>query len=358
MRFAVKFRLPRLGSRQDQANLISGRMISSAVCAQVEATLRDAADLDTARFPAPIYYSLRLHQINAFGYRPDWAETLLAFVRFDSQDRPYFPMSPETPEAHRHKFLCALALSENSPGRWQGEGWDFQAEDFVAPILELPVEEWGDKSIVPEPSWTLQFLSAYLDSAGTWRGKTTALEAVVRRYWEIYFRDFASQDLWHPGRTPFTESGLHFLEAINKLCQRQSQFSPSYLPELKQHLRLRIESSLQESSILLSNSDWMTKDYRHQALEIALSQLLVLGHSLEVAFHPRGALRSFWTSPEWRELEKSAQELAKLMQVFFDPRVQELMDEEKRRAHAFPLLHAYHAIRLSSPEPLTIPRRS
>lgn len=121
----------------------------SAVCAQVEAALRDAKGSNFHELPAPVFYSLRLHQINAFGYRPDWAEPLLSYVRFDPQGRPYFAISPETPEAHRHKFLCALALSEDSPGVWELGGHSFGADDFVEPILGIPVEEWGDRSIVP-----------------------------------------------------------------------------------------------------------------------------------------------------------------------------------------------------------------
>jgi hypothetical protein len=194
--------------------LLSGLVIS-AVCAQVEATFRDAADPAFRRLPTPVFYSLCLHQINAFGYRPDWAEALLPYVKFTAQNLPFFPLSPETPEAHRHKFLCALTLSENSPGAWERDGHSFEAQDFVDPILESPVKEWGDNSLVPEPSWTLQFLSAFLDETGRWQGQETPFAAVAQDFCLTYFKDFANGDLWHPGRTPFTETGLHFLEAIN-----------------------------------------------------------------------------------------------------------------------------------------------
>jgi hypothetical protein len=332
--------------------------VISAVCAQVEAALRDAAGSDFQKLPATVFYSLRLHQINAFGYRPDWAEPLLTFVRFDSQGRPYFAINPETPEAHRHKFLCSLALSDNSPGHWKRADRSFRAADFVEPILGLPVEEWGDRSVVPEPSWTLQFLSAFLDEKGRWRGQETPLAAVTRKYWETYFQDFANGNLWHPGKTPFTETGLHFLEAVNKLCLRQTQMAPHYFPELKRHVETGLQKARAETSVLLGNPDWIHHEARDRLLEIAIGQLLVLGHLLEVCFHPHGALVAAWNKSEIESMGNVAQTLAELMQIFFDPRVLDLMNEEQKHAHLFPLLHAYHAIRLSSSGPLTIPRRS
>lgn len=317
--------------------------MKSAVCARVEAAFRDSENPGLGDLPTPIFLSLRLHQINAFGYRPTWAQELLPYLRFSEQGRPYFPMAPETPEAHRHKFLCALALSEDSPGRWELGGRSVGAEDFVDPILAIPVEDWGDHSIVPEPSWTLQFLSAFLDEKGRWRGQETSLAAVAQKYWDIYFQDFASQELWQPGRTPFTETGLHFLEAINKLCLRQSSLAPLYLGELTRHLGIRLEKALEESSVLLGNPGWIDQEYRDRVLGIAISQLLVLGHLLEVCFHPRGALRGTWEAAEKRRLAESLESLAQLMELFFDPRILNLMTAEQRRAYPFPLLHAYHA---------------
>ena len=336
----------------------------SAVCAQVESAFRDLPDPDFGRLPAPIFYSFCLHQINAFGYRPDWAQALLAHVQFDAQDRPYFPVAPATPEAHRHKFLCALVLSENSPRRWDIGGHAFQAEAFVGPILESPPKEWGDNSLVPEPSWTLQYLSAFFDESGRWQGQETPIVAVAQDFWNIYFRDFANGDLWQPGKTPFTESGLHFLEAINKLCLRQAKLALTYFPDLKRHLGARLQKSLEESSVLLSNPDWVTQNYRHRALEIALTQLLLLGHMLEICFHPRGALRGAWARSEIPALGDATQQLARLMGLFFDSQVLDLMNEEQKRSYPFPLLHAYHALvlgaslplfQLSSPGPSTIP---
>lgn len=330
----------------------------SAVCAQVEAALRDAAGSNFQDLPAPVFYSLRLHQINAFGYRPDWAEPLLAFLRFDSQGRPHFAISPETPEAHRHKFLCALALSDHSPGHWERAGRSFQSADFVEPILESPVEEWGDRSIVPEPSWTLQFLSSFLDENGRWRGQETRLAAVTHKYWETYFKDFAGGELWHPGKTPFTETGLHFLEAVNKVCRRQTELAPHFFQNLKQHFEIRLQKAREETSVLLGLPDWVQHEARNRLLEIAIAQLLVLGHLLEMGFHPRGALAAAWNPSEIESLRSDALVLCRLMQLFFDPRVLDLMNEEQKRAYLFPLLHAYHAIRLSSSGPLTIPRKS
>ncbi len=303
---------------------------------------------DFQELPATVFYSLRLHQINAFGYRPDWSEPLLAFVRFDSQSRPYFPIAPETPEAHRHKFLCALALSENSPGVWKLGDRSFDAEDFVEPILGIPVEEWGDRSIVPEPSWTLQFLSSFLDEKNRWRGQETPFAAVTLKYWETYFKDFASGELWHPGKTPFTETGLHFLEAVNKLCLRQTEMARHFFPELKRHVEARLQKARNEASVLLDNPDWIHHEARDRLLEIAIAQLLVLGHLMEICFHPRGALAANWNKSELETLKNGVQALAELMQLFFDPRVLALMNEEQKRAYLFPLLHAYHALLLSA----------
>lgn len=208
------------------------------------------------------------------------------------------------------------------------------------------MEDWGDRSPAPEPSWTLQFLSTYLDEAGRWQGQATPLAEVARQHWAVYFQDFESRELWQPGRTPFTETGLHFLEAMNKLCRRQGGLFPGYFSELKAHVGQRLRQSLADSQILLSNPDWPSRDYRDRVLEIALSQLLVLGHLLELCFHPQGALRDRWTGSESSELSKAAQTLAELMQLFFDPRIEAILSEEQRRAYPFPLLHAYHALAL------------
>ncbi|MCE9624976.1 MAG: hypothetical protein K8R69_05920 [Deltaproteobacteria bacterium] len=316
----------------------------STVCTQVETAFRDAENPDFLQLPPAVFYSLRLHQINAFGYRPDWAAPLLAYVQFSSQEAPYFPVAPETPEAHRHKFLCALALSDNSPGTWMLGEREFQAEDFVAHILESPVKEWGDNSMVPEPSWTLQFLSTFLDEKGRWQGQATPLETVTQDHWQIYFRDFANGDLWHPGKTPFTETGLHFLEAVNKLCLNQPKAFGPIFTDFKQHLLTRLEKSLEDSSVLLSHPDWILQDYRDRVLEITFTQLLVLGHLLEICFHPKGALLPSWEKSETTKLENAAHSLAGLMRSYFEPNVLDLMNEEQKRAYPFPLLHAYHAL--------------
>jgi len=321
--------------------------VISTVCNQVETAFRDADSPDFLQLPPAVFYSLRLHQINAFSYRPDWAALLLAYVQFSPEDAPYFPVSPETPEAHRHKFLCALALSENSPGAWTLGERAFRAEDFVTHILESPVKEWGDNSMVPEPSWTLQFLSTFLDEKGRWRDHESLLEVVARDHWRIYNRDFANGDLWHPGKTPFTETGLHFLEAVNKLCLKQTKGLLPIFPGFKQHILTRLRKSLEDSSILLSHPDWIDRDYRDRMLEIILTQLLVLGHLLEICFHPKGALLPSWNKSETTNLENAVHNLEGLMRLFFDPRVLDLMKDEQKRAYPFPLLHAYHALMLS-----------
>src|SRR5262245_56706335 len=93
-----------------------------AIGAEVEKVWRDGTAGQGADLSGAVFYSLRLHQMNAFGYRDAWAQHLVQFVKFDSMGRPFFPVSPETPEAHRHKFLTALTLSPDSPGVWQREG--------------------------------------------------------------------------------------------------------------------------------------------------------------------------------------------------------------------------------------------
>lgn len=320
--------------------------VNFGVCEKIEAQFRDSDDLSACPLPPPIFYSLRLHQINAFGYRAQWAASLLPFVKFDSRARPYFPVNPETPEAHRHKFLCALALSEGSPGFWQFAGRSVEAKDFVEAILLGPTEDWGDHSVVPEPSWTLQFLSAFLDTSGNWDGSPTPLISVMRRWWNLYFEHFNSGILWSPGLTPFTETGLHFLEAVNKLCRGREKSMRDYVSLLHAHVWQRLEKSLGETEILLGVSDWTSSDHRDKLLEIAISQLLVLGHLLELSFHPNGILKTLWSASEKTRLDNALNHLASLALRFFDARVLALMSEEQRRSYPFPLLHAYHALQL------------
>lgn len=182
---------------------------------------------------------------------------------------------------------------------------------------------------------------------------------MTRKYWEIYFKDFASGELWHPGKTPFTETGLHFLEAVNKLCLRQTEIAPHFFAELKRHVEARLQKACAEASVLLGNPDWMHHEARHRLLEIAIAQLLVLGHLMEVCFHPQGALAAAWSKTEIAKLENGTQDLGRLMQLFFDPRVLDLMSAEQKHAYLFPMLHAYHALTfsLSSLSPSTIPRK-
>ena len=318
--------------------------MAPSVCCQVEASFRDSDIADLLRLPPVVVHSFRLHQINAFGYRSAWAEGLLAFVKISPEGKPYFPLSPDTPEAHRHKFLTALTLSEHSPGEWEIGGKKILAKDFVEAILESPVKAWGDNSIVPEPSWTLQFLSTFLDEAGNWRQQATPLAQVTQDFWDQYCRDFASGDLWQPGKTPFTETGLHFLEALNKLSARQKIAKLPDFSTFKSHLWARLQKSLEETSVLLSHPSWMEHDFRIRLLEIAFTQLLVLGHLLEICFHPKGVLRNSWDSSEINFLNRAATSLETLMLMFFDPRVLGLMNDEQKRSYPFPMLHAYHAL--------------
>ncbi|HEX5035461.1 MAG TPA: hypothetical protein VFW62_13355, partial [bacterium] len=78
--------------------------MAPSICSLLEAKYRDVplASLERS-LPSEIHHPLYVHLINAFGYRDDWAAPLLAFVRRDPQGGPYFPKSPATPEAHRHK---------------------------------------------------------------------------------------------------------------------------------------------------------------------------------------------------------------------------------------------------------------
>jgi hypothetical protein len=313
--------------------------------------------------PKEIHYPLYVHLINGFGYREEWAAPLLKFIQFDSKDRPFFHKSPKTPEAHRHKFLCTLTLSEGSPGEWKIGDRYVRSQDFVDPILEGPLEAWGDDSAFPEPSWTMQFLSAHLDEIGNWKGKDTSLSEVTQRCFVAYFEDFENGDLFIKGKTLFTESGLHLLEAINKLCKRQSQMivepatgskMEKFFLLLKNHLLSRLERSMREipniqeilSRLSPSPQPSPVEGEGAKAVRLAISNLLVSGHLLEVCVHPMGALASSWSEEEKPLLQKKMETLASLMEIFFDSKVLVLMNEEQKKAYHFPLFHAYRALSL------------
>jgi len=315
------------------------------ICERVEKTWCDGVEGAGEGLPDPVFYSLRLHQINAFAYREAWAEELLKYVKFNAQGQPFFPASPATPEAHRHKFLCALTLSPGSPGAWERHRNHFQSSDFVSNILASPIADWADYSMAPDPSWTLQYLSAHLDERGQWQGRSTPFAEVAAENCAAYFRDFENGALWEPGKTPFTESGLHFLEALNKLSLRQAELGIGPLATFKSHVMARLQRSAEEVQVLLANRDWPQYESRQEVLEFSISQLLVLGHLLEVCFHPQGALLATWEKAERDFLEKAAIALASLMEFFFDPKVLALMDAEQKRAYPFPMLHAYSALK-------------
>lgn len=305
-------------------------------------------------FDSDLHFPLYVHLLQAFAYREAWAAPLLSFVQFDSQGRPHFLKNPRTPEAHRHKFLCALTLSEGSPGYWQVGGRNVVSEDFIEPLLQGPLENWGDDSLYPEPSWTLQYLSAHLDERGCWRGQKTPLGEVTQRCLLKYFRDYERGDLYVQGKTLYTESGLHLLEAINKLCRAQSKMiveaatqSPlaKFFPMFKRHLLERLTRSMQEITGVLNSSLMAESADSQLRIRLAISNLLVAGHLLETCVHPRGALVASWQGAEREQLANHMRVLASLMEFFFEAKTLDSMKAEQRRAYHFPLFHAYGALR-------------
>lgn len=332
--------------------------VSFSVLPRIEANYRDLAGekLKTA-FPKDLHYPLWVHLINAFGYRETWAHPLLECVAFNSRKQPYFPQAPQTPEAHRHKFLFTLTLSEGSPGEWKIGGQRVRSVDFVDAILEGPLRDWGDESDFPEPSWTLQFLSAHLDVQGRWKGESTAFAGVTQATMVQYFRDFDSGDLYERGKTIFTESGLHGLEAMNKLVKAQSQMviEPAthsglekFFPMLKKNFGARLTRSVEEIRVILTDPQAKTPKLQKQVIPLALSNLLVAGHLLEAAFHPQGALRDSWTASEKEVLKGDLQWLERLMEFFLEEKTQAILSPQEKKAFHFPLLHSYHALRLAS----------
>jgi len=317
----------------------------------MEARYRDLAWAElAAHYPEDLHFPFRVHLINAFGYQAPWAEALLSFAKFNDKHQPYFGVSPETPEAHRHKFLTALCLSENSPGQWEIQGRKLSSGDFVPAILEGPLEAWGDHSIFPEASWTLQFLSKHLDEGGRWQGRPTPLADVTRQSFIAYLQDYQSGDLYERGKTQFTESGLHLLEAINKLMKAQgpmiveaetgkslSQFYPLF----KNHFIERFQQALARSAELLDSPERSP-----QRMESFISNVLVLGHLSEVAVHPEGILNQTWDAEEKRHLKAGLERLSQVMEVFWQPEALEALKDEQRKAYHFPLFHAYHALKL------------
>lgn len=301
------------------------------------------------KYPADIHFPFRVHLINAFGYREEWAKALLDYVKFNEKDQAYFGINPETPEAHRHKFLTTLCLSKNSPGEWKIADRKIKSADFVEAILQGPLSAWGDHSIFPEASWTLQFLSAFLDEKGNWQNQSTPLADVTRDSFIAYLQDYQSGNLYERGKTQFTESGLHLLEAINKLLKAQGPMIveaetgkslDQFYPLFKNHFIERFSSAIQESQRLLKQSIQEVK------VSSLISNVLVLGHLSEVAVHPRGILAQKWDAEEITHLELGLAQLSKVMELFWQEALLSRLDAEQQKAYHFPLFHAYHALKL------------
>jgi hypothetical protein len=304
-------------------------------------------------FSPDTHFPLYVHLIQAFGYREAWAAPLLEYIRLDSAGRPYFPKNPQTPEAHRHKFLCVLTLSDSSPGNWRVHDREVRSEDFVEAILSGPLADWGDDSVFPEPSWTFQFLSAHLDGKGSWKGSDTPLAQACQACLVRYYREYERGALYERGKTIFTESGLHLVEAVNKLCQRQAHMvvEPAtqsslnkFFPAFKNHFFSRLKDSMIQIEALLNAPSWPRSDQKEKYLGLAISNLLASGHLLETAFHPRGALLHSYTEEEGRFLNQSSGRLEKLMEFFFETEILNLMSEVQKKAYRFPLFHAYRAL--------------
>lgn len=315
-----------------------------------------------ARFPQEqeLHYALYVHLINAFGYRENWAEPLLKYIAWDKQGHPYFPVAPKTPEAHRHKFLFTLCLSKGSPKAWKIKEGEQTRQvhdiDFVAPILASPLEDWGDYSVYPDTSWTLQFLSAHCDAQGRWQDRDTPLAQVTQDHMTKYLQDYQSKNLYQQGKTLFVESGLHFLEALNQLTHQQSEMIletsrqstlKNFFPQFKEHLLSRLAESAKTTQTLLQFPNWQESPEKKHWIALAIEQTLVSGHLLEVCFHPAGALLPAWQEKEITWLKAQGEELARLMLHFFEDQTQTLLDEEDRKAYHFPMFHAYHALKLS-----------
>lgn len=316
----------------------------------MEATYSDKPWEELAsNYPADIHFPFRVHLINAFGYREEWAQALLDYVKFNEKDQPYFGINPETPEAHRHKFLTALCLSKNSPGEWNIQKRTIRSEDFIPAILALPLSEWGDHSIFPEASWTLQFLSVFCDEKGNWQGKKTPLADVTRDSFIAYLQDYQNENIYERGKTQFTESGLHLLEAINKLLKAQGPMIvevetgkslDQFYPLFKNHFIERFGSAIHESQRLLNQSIQEVK------VSSLISNVLVLGHLSEVAVHPRGILAQKWDAEEITHLEFGLSQLSKVMELFWQEALLSRLDTEGKKAYHFPLFHAYHALKI------------
>jgi len=326
----------------------------SQVCGWMEESYRVLPlEVLKEQFLPELYFPLYVHLLQAFGYKEEWARPLLSYLRFDDQNLPFFPKNPQTPEAHRHKFLCALTLSEVSPGEWKLDGRPIRSADFVEPILDGPLKDWGDDSIFPEPSWTLQFLSTHLDREGRWREKKTPLPEVTQACLIQYYKDFESGALYEKGKTIFTESGLHLLEAVNKLCHAQGEMIveaatgsslEKFFPAFKNHFFKRLKDSTIQIEALLRSSGWERSEGKEKTLSLAISNLLVAGHLLETAFHPKGALLRSYSSEEGTFLNESCDRLERLMELFFETEILNLMSEEQKKAYRFPLFHAYRAL--------------
>lgn len=325
--------------------------MSFPVCQWMESKYRDATPQNFSEyFSEEVRHSARVHLINAFGYREEWAQDLLSFIKWDAKSQPYFGINPETPEAHRHKFLTTLTLSKNSPGQWKLGDKQILAKDFLPAILEGDFLNWVDDSDAPDPSWTLQYLSAFLDPLGKWNGKQTLFAEITERSFVSYLEDYKSQKVFQNGKTVFVESGLHLLEAINKILAAQAEMIveaktkaklKQFYPLFKNHFIQRLFDAVGESMILLSETDIM-----EEWIGSTISNTLVLGHLCEVAVHPQGILLKNWDSEEKKNLKIAMEKLSQIMEIFWKPEALSMMQAEQQKAYHFPLFHAYHALKL------------